>query len=147
MKKVEHLGTVVGIEGALAVVQVKAGRSCSSGLSCACCSSFRPEPLTIRVARDGLEQGDTVGVLIPAYAGAVGTFVVFILPIMLAVVGFVVGGRFESGTGAHGMPTIVGGVVGFLLAAGVAAVVNRRLSRPDNYEVRRVTEGERDQQG
>jgi hypothetical protein len=68
----------------------------------------------------------------------VSAFVVFILPLILTIVGFVVGGAFEPPGGARGMPTIIGGVVGFLAAVAVAVLVNAWLAKPTNHGVERL---------
>jgi positive regulator of sigma E activity len=117
VKRIEHVGTVVSIEGERAVVQLRVDASCRSGFTCACCSALRPEARKIRVERGDLEEGDTVRVSAPAYAGYLATLVVFILPLVLFVAGVVVGGRLEPSGGAHGTPTAIGGVLGLLLAA------------------------------
>jgi positive regulator of sigma E activity len=141
-KKDEHVGTVVAIEGDKAAVQLKADASCSRGFACACCSSLRPEPRIIRVVRADLEEGDTVRVLVPAYMGYLSMFVLFVLPLILVVVGFAIGGQFEEGKSAHGMATLVGGAVGFIVAVVVAAVVSRKLDNAYRYEVHRVRDAQ-----
>jgi len=138
VKRTEYVGTVISIEGDKAVVQLRAHRSCASVFGCACCSNMRPEATTVRVERGDLEEGDTVQVSVPAYAGYVSTFPLFVLPMILTIAGLPVGGWLEGGGSAHGMPTIIGGVLGFLLAVLIAVVVNRALSDARNYEVQRL---------
>jgi len=140
VKKIEHIGEVVEVGDGQAVVRLEAGERCGIGFRCACCASVKPDARTVRVPGEGLEVGDTVQVAIPAYTGYLSTFVVFILPIALFVVGMVVGGMLESGQ-ANDMGPIIGGAVGFGIAVAVALVVNRMLGRADRFEVRRISQG------
>ena len=142
MKKVEHVGSVVAVEGDRAVVQLKPSEACTTGFGCPCCASLRPEPRRIRVRRGELEEGDVVSVSVPAYVGYVGTLVVFVLPAVGFIAGAMVGWAFEGGSQAHGMPIIVGGVCGLAVAIGLATLVERKFADAASYEVRRVKEGE-----
>jgi nitrate reductase gamma subunit len=78
----------------------------------------------------------------PAYITYVGILVLFVLPLVLAVIGGWIGALVEGDSAAHGMPVIVGGVLGVLACAPVAALVNRRLSRPRNAAVRKLSGAE-----
>ena len=127
MKMIEHVGTVVALEGDQAVVELRSGESCEAGPlvgrlgACGCCAGARPER-RLRVERAGLEAGDTVRVSVPAYAGYVRAAAVYGLPLAGFVAGLIVGGRFEPPGGANGTATIVGGLAG-LAVAGAAAVL------------------------
>jgi len=137
MKKVEHVGTVVAVEKDTALVELKPDPACAGSFSCSCCSLKPAEPRRVRVWKGDLEEGDTVYVGIPAYAGYLSTFVVFILPLVLFVTGLLVGARWESG-GAHGLPTLVGAAIGFGTAVLIALAVNRWLADARRFSVRRV---------
>ncbi len=141
MKKREHIGTVVSVEGRTALVRLKADPNCGSKFSCSCCS-VKPEAQTLRVPGTGLEEGDTVKVSVPAYVGYLSTVVVFVMPLVLAIVGFALGARFEDTPEAQGMPTIVGGVAGFALAVVIAMLVNRALTNARSCEVQQVKTGQ-----
>ena len=147
MKAQEHRGKVIEVEGGNAVVQLEADEQCGFHLKCACCGWSAREPRLIRVSRDDLAPGDAVRVLIPAYAGYLSVLLVFVLPVTLFVAGLLVGGRFEDGSGAHGMPTVVGGVAGFALAVLVAAFVNRRLMGAGSFQVVRLGPGDPSREG
>jgi positive regulator of sigma E activity len=138
MKRIEHVGTVVRIQGADALVELKPSERCGASFRCACCSSVRPEPRTLKVGRSDLEQGDVVCVSIPAYAGYVSTLAVFVLPIVLMIGGAIVGWLVEGKTASHDLPIIIGGVCGFALAVVVAAFINRRMTTPGGLQVRRL---------
>ena len=138
MGKIEHVGTVIEIDGQEAIVELK-GNACNpSSFACSCCPSFRPEPVKLRVERSGLEQGDTVRVFVPAYTGYLSTLVVFVLPLVLTIVGLLLGSGLEPSEGAHGTSTVVGGIAGFLLAVAVALLVNRWLTGTGHYDVQQV---------
>ena len=139
MKKVEHVGTVVEVGEGTALIELKDEPGC--GLRCACSCSLRSGSRTVRVARGDLEQGDTVRLFVPAWAGYLSIVIVFVLPIALFVAGGMVGAAFESGSGAHGTPTIVGAVAGFGLSILAAVLVNRWLTRVGSPEVQRLTRG------
>ncbi len=138
MKRVEHVGTVVELSAECALVQLDPEQCSRSGFQCACSAAVRPAPRTVRVPRGNLEEGDAVAVSAPAYVEHVGMVTLFVLPLVFAVAGAAVGVAMEGEAGAHDMTPIVGGVVGFLAAIGVASVVNRVLSRPGVFEVRRI---------
>jgi positive regulator of sigma E activity len=130
----EVTGTVVGVSDGRASVCLDADQSCGPALGCACCSLGRREGQTIRIAARGLQEGERVRVLMPAYATYVSILAVFVLPVVLFVVGLVVGGTFEAGEGGRDLPTIIGGLCGFGVAVLVALAVNRLLK--NSYEVR-----------
>ncbi len=136
MRRKEIQGKVVEIEGDKAVVQLEEHEACPGSFSCACCAGASREPRKLRVEASGLKEGDTVRVSIPAYAGYLGTVVIFLLPVALFVAGMLVGGLLEGGEGANGMGPIIGGICGFGLALLIALGVNRLLNRATLYEVR-----------
>jgi positive regulator of sigma E activity len=142
MRRMEHVGSVVAVEGDRAVVQLKPSEDCKPGLGCACCASVSPEPRRLRVRRGELEEGDVVSVSVPAYLGYVGTAAAFGLPAVCFIAGALIGAGFEAGSEAHGMPIIVGAVCGLLAGFGLAMLVERRIADSSAYEVRRVKEGE-----
>jgi hypothetical protein len=142
MKKVEHVGSVVAIEGDRAVVQLKPSEDCKPGLGCACCASVSPEPRRLRVQRGELEEGDVVSVLVPAYLGYVSTVAAFGLPAVGFIAGALIGAAVEGHSEAHGMAIIVGAVGGLLAGVGIAMLVEHRFINNAAYEVRRLKEGE-----
>jgi positive regulator of sigma E activity len=107
-------------------------------MRCACCGVASTGARTIEVPRGDLEEGERVCVSVPLYAGYLSTLVVFVLPIVLALAGGVVGWVLEGRTTAHDLSIIVGGLCGFAVAVAVAALVNRRLSSEANLEVHRL---------
>lgn len=141
MKRVEHVGTVVEVHGDEAVVQLDPEQCGHSGFQCACSAAVRPEPRRVRVNRGELEEGDVVAVSAPAYLESMGVVTVFVLPLALAVAGAAVGLAMEGGSGSHDMAPIIGALAGFAVAVGLAAVVNRVLSRPGLFRVRRIRQG------
>jgi len=147
MKAREHRGRVIEVENDQAVVRLETDQQCGLHLKCACCGWSAREPRLIRVSRDDLALGDAVRVFIPAYAGYLSILLVFVLPVVLFVAGLIVGGQLEDGSGAHGMPTVVGGVVGFAVAVLVAAFVNRRLMGAGSVGVVRLGPGDPPRRG
>lgn len=142
MKKMRVFGKVVAIEGGEASVRLEPHESCGGRFRCACCTSFRPGPRTIRVNPEGLEIGDTVQVSMPAHGGYLSAFVLFVLPPVLFVAGILVGGAVADQGGADDLSIILGGVCGFGLAVAIALLVNRILNRPGRFEVQHVKQGE-----
>jgi positive regulator of sigma E activity len=143
MRKVDHAGTVVGISGDKATIEIKVAGQCSTfAYRCACCRSLEAEPKRIRVPRGELQEGDVVCISIPAYNSYLRTFVVLGLPLILFVVGAAAGWFVEGRTGVHDMGIIIGGVCGFVAAVIGATIVNRKLSDAANCDVRRVKEVE-----
>jgi positive regulator of sigma E activity len=140
MKMIEHVGTVVEVEGDRAVVELETNESCGTGAACGCCAALQTGRRRLQVERDGLEAGDSVEVTMPASSGYLSALVVFGLPMLLFVVGMLVGQQFVPPGGPNGMAPIVGGVAGLAVALVVAALVNRALSTGKNgIRVRRLT--------
>jgi len=142
MKMIEHVGTVVEVEGDRAMVELETNESCGSSAACGCCSAMQSGRRRLQVERNGLQAGDSVEVTMPAASGYLSALVVFGLPLVLFLVGILVGGQFEPAGGANDMATIIGGVAGLALAAVIAMIVNRALSRGKNrIRVRRLAPG------
>lgn len=141
MKMMEHVGTVVAVEGDRAVVELEAGADCGAAASCGCCAGQR-SARRLQVERAGLQTGDTVEVSVPAYAGRLRALLVYGLPPAGLVAGLIVGGRYEPAGGANDMGTITGGLAGLLVAGAAALLAGRLLSTGRNRaQVRRVEPG------
>lgn len=142
MKMIEHVGTVVEVEGRRAVVEVETNEQCGQGASCGCCAALQQGRRRLQVESNGLEAGDRVEISMPAYSGYLSALVVFGLPLVLFVVGMLIGGRFEPTGGANDMATIIGGVIGLAVAVLVAVLVNRAMGKGKHQiQVRRVSPG------
>jgi hypothetical protein len=135
-----RLGKVVAVEGERAVVEFRADAACGRGLGCVGCSLFRADSFTARLPRGDLQEGDTVRVTVPTGASYLSILLVFVLPILLAVVGFV-GGSLLEPQAIEGWGGILGGLGGLVLAVTVAVLANRRLGGISRLHVERVTEG------
>jgi len=143
MRKVDHAGTVVRVDGGRATIEIKTGERCSTfAYRCACCRSLEQEGKRIRVPRGEWKEGDVVCVSIPVYSSYLGTFVTLGLPLILFIAGAAAGWFIEARAGAHDTGIIMGGLCGFGVAVVVAAVVNRKLSNASGFDVRRVKEPE-----
>jgi positive regulator of sigma E activity len=129
-------GIVVALEGEEATVLLQRDAACGQGTACAHCALFRPESHTIRVPRDGLKQGDAVRIHVPPGSVYLTVVVLFLLPMLLAVVGFFVGARL--GGGDSDLAGAAGAAVGLLVALGLATAVNRRLARAGGCVVERI---------
>lgn len=141
MKMLEHVGTVVAIEGDRAVVELETGAKCGTAASCGCCAGLR-SGRRLQVERAGLEAGDTVEVSMPAYAGRLRAMAVYGLPLAGFVAGLIVGGRYEPAGGANDTATIIGGLAGLLVGGAAALLAGRLLSTGRNRtQVRRVEPG------
>jgi hypothetical protein len=142
MKKVEQVGRVVDVTETKAEVLVRppGGGGCGAGCSC-CGSAASGSARRIYVERGDLNEGDYARILMPACSGYLSALVVFVLPMVLVIVGMLVGSTMEQGPGRD-MPTLVGGAVGFALAIGVAVLVNKTITGEGNFQVDRISEEE-----
>ncbi|MGD2176016.1 MAG: SoxR reducing system RseC family protein [Candidatus Brocadiaceae bacterium] len=141
MKKTEHMGTVVQVKRRGAVVELKPGPHCTSAFACSCCGSIDPGQRRIIVRGRQLEEGDRVRVLLPACAGWLGPLVTLLLPLLLLGAGALVGWLAAGRTTAREAPILAGAACGFVLAIGVAVLVNRKLEGPGSVEVHRLSSG------
>ncbi|MFO8006472.1 MAG: SoxR reducing system RseC family protein [Candidatus Brocadiia bacterium] len=130
-------GTVIALEGDEAVVQLDADPACAKGPGCAHCAVFQSGPVTIRIPRRDLRNGDTIRISSPTYAGPVSILVVFVLPIVLGAVGLLAGSLLEPSLRLEGFGAILGGVAGLGIAIVIALLTNRRLSDVTTYQVQR----------
>ena len=87
------------------------------------------------------QRGRLRRILLPACSGYLSALVVFVLPMVLVIVGMIVGSALEQGSGRD-MPTLIGAAVGFALAIGIAVLVNKTITGEGNFEVERITEEE-----
>jgi len=145
MRKVDHVGTVVRVDGGKATIEVRAAEQCFTfAYRCACCDPKAPETKKIRVPRGELKAGDVVCVSIPAYRSYLSTLVVLGLPAALFAAGATVGWLLEERAGAHDLGVIMGGLCGFAVAVVVAVLVNRKLYDSAKFDVRAVAGGGQD---
>jgi len=133
----EHTGVVREVQGDEAVVEFELPRDCGSCFACSCSSVLEDRTRTVRVPRGDLEAGESVLISIPAYAGYLSMFLVFVLPLGLFVAGILVGGRLEGATGTHGGPTLAGGLAGFLAGFALAVAFNKKAGTA-GYRVSRL---------
>jgi len=142
MKMIEHVGTVLEVEGEKATIELESNESCGLGAACGCCSAMQSGRRRLRVERNGLEPGDKVEVSMPAYSGYISALVVFGLPLALFVVGMLIGAQFKPEGRPNDAAIIIGGVGGLLVAAVVATLVNRLMTTGKNRtQVRRLGAG------
>ncbi len=136
LDELTRTGTVVAVEGDVAVIRLRPPAGCGQGAACERCAFLRAADLTLRVPRDGLEQGEAVRVSTPSGAATVGILVVYVLPLVLIVLGLVVGALV--GGGHVGVEALAGGAVGFALAVGIALLANRHLARRGLRRIERI---------
>ena len=137
---IEHLGTVVQIDGEKATVQLKPSEQCgATGVRCACCASMGVEPRRVQVDRGELEEGDLVCLSIASRTGYLSAFIVFGLPLILMVGGSVLAAALATNSTSGELPAIVGGLAGFVLGIVAGVVVNRRVADASCIEVRRIS--------
>ena len=143
MKTVEQIGMVVDVTDSKAEVLIRPPGGGGCGAGCSCCGSAAGggSARRIYVNRGDLAEGDYARILMPACSGYLSALVVFVLPMVLVIVGMLVGSEFEQGAGRD-MPTLIGGAVGFALAIGIAVLVNKTITGEGNFEVERISEDE-----
>ncbi len=107
-------------------------------MSCGHCSVFTVQVPRVRVPRDGLDVGDEVRVYPPEGSGYLSMAFLFVLPPVLAVIGFVVGGAVVSGEVGQTVAAVAGGVLGLLVAAVLATLVNRKFEATSGFRAERV---------
>jgi positive regulator of sigma E activity len=142
MKTTEQIGRVVDVTESKAEVLVRApgGGGCGAGCSC-CGSAASGSARRIYVDRGPLNEGDYARIIMPACSGYLSALVVFVLPMVLVIVGMMVGSALEEGPGRD-MPTLIGGAAGFALAIAIAMLVNKTITGEGNFEVQQITEEE-----
>ncbi len=131
-------GKVVERRDDVAVVQLDEVGHCRGGVACCGCRSALGSPRRLEVLGGSLKVGDRVEVSIPGWDAYLGIVCLFILPVVLFIVGLAAGARFEAPGGSYGTPTVVGGLLGFGVAAALGVLVNRLVDRPGRYPVRRI---------
>lgn len=142
MKMIEHVGTVVEVDGDRALVELETNESCGSGAACGCCSAMQSGRRRLHVERSDLQAGDSVEVTMPAASAYLSALTVFGLPLVLFLAGILIGQMFALPDGSIGMAPIIGGVAGLAAAALIAMGVNRALSKGKNrIRVRRLAQG------
>jgi positive regulator of sigma E activity len=140
MKTVEQIGRVVDVTESKAEVLVRAPGEGGCGAGCSCCGSASGgSARRIYVNRGDLNEGDYARIEMPACSGYLSALVVFVLPMVLVIVGMMIGGTLEQGSGRD-MPTLIGGAAGFALAIGIAILVNKTITGEGNFHVERITE-------
>lgn len=137
MKYVTEKGTVEAVEKETATVRLdhKVKESCGS---CCACSSLQSGPESIKVPADGLEEGDRVEVRIPQVNPFLSMLLIFGLPLAFFMGGIAIGQQMQGGT-RIGSYSIVGGVVGLVVAFAIAWVMNRLITRDAAPEVHKIT--------
>jgi positive regulator of sigma E activity len=136
MKYVTEEGTVQAVEEDKATVRLdhKVKESCGS---CCACSSFQAGPETIEVPSDGLEEGDRVEVRIPRVNPFLSMLLIFGLPLAFFMSGIAVGQQMQGGA-RIGTLSVVGGIVGLVLAFLIAWLMNHLLTRDATPEVHKI---------
>ena len=139
MKSIQHVGRVVDVSETKAEVLVRPADGGGCGVGCGCCGSGAGVARRFFVRRGELKEGDWARITMPACSGYVSTLVVFVLPMLMFIGGMIAGSAIQPGSG-NDMTTVLGGVVGFALAIGVAVLVNKKLTGADNFVVERLDE-------
>jgi len=138
VRYVEDTGTVVEVAGEEAVVRLDRGRSEACGSCCACSAFGGPEP-RLRVECGELQVGDRVTVKVPQVNPCLGMALVFGLPLALFIVGLAAGHSVE-GTSQLGTGSLVGGLVGVVVAFLLAWAINKAIRGKAVPETRRLHE-------
>jgi len=127
MRYLEDTGTVVSVTGEKATVRLDHKRTEACG-SCCACSALAGGDRAVTVDRGDLQEGDRVHVRIPQVDAWVSILLVFGLPLALFMAGIWVGQRLEGGRQVGNL-SVLGGIVGLLVAFVAAWLANRALIR------------------
>jgi len=136
MKYNEDTGTVVKVTARKATVRLEHAPQESCGTCCAC-SAMAGEHV-VEVDRADLKPGDRVQVRIPQVSAYLSMLLVFGLPLILFFVGIYVGRLFEDAE-RIGTASVLGGVIGLLLAFALAWLINRKFYGHVAAEAHRIT--------
>jgi positive regulator of sigma E activity len=136
MKYVTEEGTVEAVENQTATVQLdhKVKESCGS---CCACSSFQSGPESIKVPADGLQEGDRVEVRIPQVNPFLSMLLIFGLPLAFFMGGIAIGQQMQGGARIGGR-SVLGGVIGLVVAFAIAWLMNHLLTRDAEPEAHKI---------
>lgn len=144
MKCVEDTGTVVELGDGKATILLdhKPEKGCGKG--CCACSILANGRPTVEAPAAGLKRGDRVRVRMPQVNEWLGMLFVFGLPIVLGIMGLVLGSKLDRASGG-GTYTVVGGGIGLVLAMAAGWTANGVIIRRGAVEVQPLAEepGER----
>ena len=120
-----EIGTIISVERGRAMVRIDRGSQCNG---CTACKSFGENNMQIEALnRPNGQVGDLVEVMIEPAKVVKHSFIVFILPLLMMVLGYLAGGtlypvRQESAG-------IAGSLAGLVLAFLLIRLFDRRASR------------------
>lgn len=140
MKYAEDTGTVLTVGPQQATVRLDHKRP-DECRSCCACAAFGGEAFTVEVERGELQEGDRVRVRIPRVNEYVSMLLVFGLPLVLFMGGVAVGRAFEE-TERIGTASMVGGIIGLVVAFLLAWAVNRLVIKKAVPEAHRLPAGQ-----
>jgi hypothetical protein len=124
----EDTGTVVALSGEKATVLLDHEPQEAACAGCHACSVTPSGRATIRVERNGLDEGDRVRVGIPQVNAYLSIGVLFGAPILLVGAGLIIGSALQSPDSSDG-PALLGGAMGLLAAMALAWVANGVIAR------------------
>lgn len=124
----QEIGTIKSLHGDMALVQINRGDKCEG---CNVCHAFGDNKMQVE-ARNGIhaEVGDTVQVDIEPGDVLRGSLLVFVFPLAMMVLGYIVGMRFAVGDGEGA------GILGALIALAVAFFIIKLIDRNTQEHVK-----------
>lgn len=135
-----EVGRVVSVNRGAAVVAMKASGACEK---CGMCMSSGDGKEVVLLAKNdvGASPGDIVEIEISAGRVLVAAFALYLLPVLMTILGFVVGNAIAGGSEESFLP--IGLAVAFLVVSFVAVwLVDLRIRKTERREatVRKVLE-------
>jgi len=142
-----HVGLVVDVSATVAEVSVRTGPSDGSdcatcGVTRGCCSGGPTGARKFYVDRGTLGEGDHVRLTVPTCSGYTGMLLMFMMPMALFILGAALGAATEPPDAGSGVPTILGGIAGLVLAIIIAAAVNHHITGRHKIQVEVISADE-----
>ena len=137
-----EVGSVVSVNGNAVVVAMRTSVACEK---CGLCLASSDGKEVLLLARNdvGARRGDTVEIEIGAGKVLVAAFALYMLPVLMTIVGFLVGSAISGGSEESSLP--IGLSVGFLVVSFLGVWVFdlkvRRAERRDAIVTRVLSDG------
>jgi len=128
---VREIGCVMSLQGDTAVVSMPMSGSCKSCGLCMIADNGK-EVLVLARNSAGAAQGDSVEIEVSAGRVVAAAFIVYMIPVFMTIIGFVVGNWMAGGAEDANLPIIL--AIVFLAASFVGVwLYDRRLRKTEEF--------------
>ncbi len=146
----KEIGRVVSVKGNAAVVALPVSGECDR---CGICTAAKNGKDVLLLARNGAgaREGDAVEIEIGAARVVTAAFIIYMIPVIMTIVGFLVGNAITGGAGDANLPIVLAVVFLIVSFFGVwmydlrlrkverrQAVVTRVLTEDEIEDLRRI---------